>query len=114
MASGVSLGALMHGGVFGANMDRIRDAAQHCAPITLRFGRRAAGGKDFELTFDADPTGQIQFAQQSLTWSSLGRDLTSHLKGLEGYPTRIYSDEFSKIMPYILKSFPPSLNAHIP
>ena len=75
----LSVNAVLQGGLFNANIDRIQDAIQHCAPVTIKFSSAGAGDKiEYEATFDTDPTaGMLTFKPQKLEWSSL-----SNLVGL--------------------------------
>jgi stress response protein SCP2 len=77
--SALSVGAVLQGGLFNANVDRIQDALEHCAPVTIKFATAGDGEKiEYECTFDTDPTkGMLTFKPQKLQWSSL-----SNLLGL--------------------------------
>jgi stress response protein SCP2 len=79
ITSAASKEALAQGGVFPANIDRIGDLAEHCAPVTLKFARRVfregdtePANEDFEVTFNGNPCREINFAPQKLNWVSMG------------------------------------------
>ena len=43
--SALSVGAMLQGGLFNANVDRIQDALEHCAPVTIKFATAGDGEK---------------------------------------------------------------------
>jgi len=65
-SSAWNIGSVVQGGPYKFNIDRIQGAAQHCAPVTMKFSRLVENGKTYEVTFDEDPTSQVKFVPQHL------------------------------------------------
>ena len=89
----LSVNAVLQGGLFNANIDRIQDAVQHAAPLTIKFSSAGAGDKiEYECTFDQDPTaGMVTFKPQKLEWSSLSN--------LMGFSSAIGVPQVAAVMP---------------
>jgi len=81
-ATAWSIGAAIQGGPYKFNIDRIEDAAQHCAPITMSFSRLVESGKNYEVTFEDNPTSQIQFSPQHLRSNRMSRIGLSTQEGI--------------------------------